>query len=454
MVRQLAAFARLILAALLIISLSARPAAAQSILRDTETEAFFDDMARPLVVAAGLDPRSVRVVLVGDPSINAFVMQGQAVYLHSGLIRAADNVEQVQGVVAHELGHITGGHAVRFSEGMAAATGITIMSLLLGAAAAAAGAPDAAMAIMAGGQQAAMGKFLAFSRTQESSADQAGASFLYKAGISGKGSLEFFRKLQNQEYRLAIPQTDSYDRTHPLSGERIAALETLYRASPAWNKPPDPAMEARFQRIKGKLTGYMEEPPQVMRLYPETDSSVAAHYARAYAWHRSAYPDKAMKEVDALIATDPHDPYFLELKGQILLESGKPRQALPPLREAVQRSGSKPMITAMLGHALIATEDPANFDEARRILKLSVARDNENPFAWYQLGLVYDREGDRPRAALATAERYSLQGDYGPALMNAEVALRGLQRGTPDWIRAQDIAMVARNEGQEERKRR
>lgn len=454
MVRQLAAVARLILAALLIVSLSARPAAAQSILRDTETEAFFDDMARPLVVAAGLDPRSVRVVLVGDPSINAFVMQGQAVYLHSGLIRAADNVEQVQGVVAHELGHITGGHAVRFSEGMAAATGITIMSLLLGAAAAAAGAPDAAMAIMAGGQQAAMGKFLAFSRTQESSADQAGASFLYKAGISGKGSLDFFRKLQNQEYRLAIPQTDSYDRTHPLSGERIAALETLYRASPAWDKPPDPAMEARFQRIKGKLTGYMEEPPQVMRLYPETDSSVAAHYARAYAWHRSAYPDKAMKEVDALIATDPHDPYFLELKGQILLESGKPRQALPPLREAVQRSGNKPMITAMLGHALIATEDPANFDEARRILKLSVARDNENPFAWYQLGLVYDREGDRPRAALATAERYSLQGDYGPALMNAEVALRGLQRGTPDWIRAQDIAMVARNEGQEERKRR
>src|SRR3546814_16702524 len=128
-----------------------------------------------------------------------------------------------------------------------------------------------------------------------------------------------------------------------------------------------------------------------------------------------------MKEVDALIATDPHDPYFLELKGQILLESGKPRQALPPLREAVQRSGNKPMITAMLGHALIATEDPANFEEARRILKLSVARDNENPFAWYQLGLVYDREGDRPRAAPATAERYSLHGDYGPALINAEV---------------------------------
>lgn len=454
MYRHLVATARLFLAAMLVISLSVRPAAAQSILRDTETEVFFDDMARPLIAAAGLDPKSVKIVLIGDPSINAFVMQGQAVYIHSGLIRAADNVQQVQGVVAHELGHITGGHAIRFSEGVSQATGITIMSLLLGAAAVAAGAPDAGMAIMAGGQQAAMGKFLAFSRGQESAADLAGASFLAKAGISGRGSLEFFKKLQNQEYRLAIPQTDSYNRTHPLSGERIAVLENVYKTDPAWNKAPDPALEARFERIKAKLTGFVEDPPQVMRLYPETDQSVPAHYARAYAWHRGAYPDKAVKEVDALIAKDAHDPYFLELKGQILLESGKPRQAIPPLREAVERSGNQPMITALLGHALIATEDPAYFDEARRILKLSVARDGENPFAWYQLGLVYDREGDRPRAALATAERYSLEGNYGPALANAEVALRGLKNGTPDWIRAQDIAMVARNEVQDKRKRR
>lgn len=454
MYRHLAATARLILAAMLVVSLTVRPAAAQSILRDTETEAFFNDMARPLIAAAGLDPKSVKIVLIGDPSINAFVMQGQAVYIHSGLIRAADNVQQVQGVVAHELGHITGGHVIRFSEGVTQATGITIMSLLLGAAAVAAGAPDAGMAIMAGGQQAAMGKFLAFSRGQESAADLAGAGFLAKAGISGRGSLEFFKKLQNQEYRLAIPQTDSYNRTHPLSGERIAVLENVYKSDPAWNTPPDPALEARFERIKAKLTGFVEEPPQVMRLYPETDQSVPAHYARAYAWHRGAYPDKAVKEVNALIAKDAHDPYFLELKGQILLESGKPRQAIPPLREAVERSGNQPMITALLGHALIATEDPAYFDEARRILKLSVARDGENPFAWYQLGLVYDREGDQPRAALATAERYSLEGNYGPALANAEVALRGLKAGTPDWIRAQDIAMVARNEAQEKRKRR
>ncbi len=454
MVRQLAVAFRLILATLVIVSLAARPAAAQSILRDTETEAFFNDMSRPLIVAAGLDPKSTQVVLIGDPEINAFVSQGQVVHINSGLLLAADNVQQVQGVVAHELGHIAGGHAIRFSEGVTQATGITIMSLLLGAAAMAAGSPDAGMAIMAGGQQAAMGKFLAFSRTQENSADQAGALFLRRAGISGKGSLEFFKKLQNQEYRLAIPQSDSYDRTHPLTSDRIAALENLYKASPAWNKPPDPALDARFQRIKGKLTGFVEDSQRVMQLYPESDDSIAAHYARAYAWHRSAYPDKAVKEVDALIAKDPHDPYFLELKGQILLESGKPRDAIAPLREAVQRSGSQPMITALLGHALIATEDPKYFPEARDILKLSVARDGENPFAWYQLGVVYDQEGDQPRAALATAERYSLEGNFGPALANAEMAMRGLKTGTPDWIRAQDIAMVARDETQNKRRAR
>ena len=454
MTRHLVAALRLAFIALAIAIIAARPAAAQSILRDTETESFFEDMTRPLATAAGLDPRSLKVVLVNDPEINAFVMQGQTIYLNAGLIRAADNVQQVQGVVAHEMGHITGGHAVRFSEGVNQATGITIMSMLLGAAVMAVGAPDAGMAILAGGQQAAMGKFLAFSRTQESSADQAGATFLQKAGISGKGSLDFFRKLQNQEYRLAIPQKDSYDRTHPLTSERIAALETLYKASPAWNKPPDPALDARFQRVKGKLTGFVEDPGQVMRLYPETDTSIAARYARAYAWHRTAYPDKAVKEVDALIARDAHDPYFLELKGQILLESGKPRDAIPPLREAVQRSGSKPMISALLGHALIATEDPQYFSEAKQILKVSVQRDDDNPFAWYQLGLVYDREGDQPRAALATAERYSLEGNFNPALTNAEAAMRGLPPGTPDWIRAQDIAMVARNEAPSKRKRR
>ena len=437
-----------------IFAVGARPALAQSVLRDAETEAFMRDMARPLIEAAALDPRSVQFVLIHDDSLNAFVTGGQNVFLHSGTFAQADNVNQIEGIVAHELGHITGGHNVRFADGARAANSISLLSLLLGAAAIAAGAGDAGMGIMTAGQQAALGKFLAYSRDQESSTDQAGASFLAKAGISGKGSLDFFRKIQNQEYRYAIPQDDSYARTHPLGGERIAVLEEVYLKDPAWNKPSDAAIERRFQRIKAKLVGFVSEPARTFQLYPESNLSEPARYARAYAWHKSAYPDKAAAEVDALLATAPNDPYYLELKGQILLESGKVKDAIPPLRQAVKLAPDQPLIAALLGHALISTEDKADADEAKTILKTAVARDNTNPFAWYQLGIAYEREGDEPRAALASAERYNLIGVPQMALPNARRALAGLKTGTPDWLRAQDIVLVSEDEVGKLKKRR
>ena len=223
-------FARL-LAMLAAAMLAAQPVAAQSILRDAETEAFLDEISAPLIEAAGLQPDNVDIILINDSSINAFVAGGQAVYIHSGLIDAADTAEEVQGVIAHELGHITGGHILRYGEGMASATKITVLSLLAGLGAALVGAGDAAMGIMMAGQQAAMGKFLSFSRPQESSADFAGAEYLSKAGISGQGSLDFFGKLLNQEYRYGYSQSDEagFYRTHPLSGDRISALRGVLR---------------------------------------------------------------------------------------------------------------------------------------------------------------------------------------------------------------------------------
>ncbi len=435
------------------VALVTQPVMAQQILRDAETEAFMADMSGPLVSAAGMEPRNVQVLVLNDPEINAFVAGGQYVWVHSGLIAAADNVNQLQGVVAHELGHIEGGHIIRSSEGMKAATGITLLSLVLGAAAIAAGGAEAGMGILGMGQQAAMGKFLAFSRAQESSADLAGARYLSKAGLSGKGSLEFFKKLQNQEYRLAIPQEDSYGRTHPLSGERINVLREVYTVDPSWDKPIEPKLEARFERIKAKLVGFVSEPTQTLIKYPESDQSLPAHYARAYAWHKSAYPDKAIAEVNALLAAQPHDPYFLELKGQVLLESGKPADAIPPLREAVQLT-QQPLIATMLGHALIATEDDRNFAEAEQVLRTAVARDRENPFAWYQLGVVYERRGDTPRAALASAERYALMGQDQMALRSADAAMQALKPGTVDYLRAQDIAMVSRAAIEQKRKKK
>jgi len=448
---------RVLLTVVAVIALAARPALAQSILRDAETEALFQDMMDPLVVAAGLQRGQVRVHLLGDSSINAFVAGSQDIYVFSGLIEAADSAEEVQGVLAHELGHIMGGHAIRVNDGAKTATGISLLSMLLGAAAIAAGGAEAGMGIMMAGQQAALGKFLAFSRVQESTADAAGAQYLSTAGISGRGSLAFFKKLQNLEFRYGIRQDDDqvYGRTHPMSGDRIQTLREVYVVDPAWEKPADPDIERRFQRIKAKLSGFTAEPERTLRKFPESNTSIPARYARAYAWHKSAYPQKALAEVEGLLAIDAEDPYFLELEGQVLLESGRPKDAIAPLRKAVANSRAQPLIAATLGHALIATEDPANFAEAEKVLKTAVALDNQNPFAWYQLGIVYANKGDQPRAALASAERFQLMGGQAPlALRNAEMAMQGLPQGTPDWIRAQDISLVARAEVERTRKRR
>ncbi|HEY8592878.1 MAG TPA: M48 family metalloprotease [Sphingomicrobium sp.] len=443
-------FVRMLMLALMLVMSAWQPAAAQQsgtgqVLRDTETERLFSDMAEPLIRAGGLDPNSVKVVLINDPEINAFVSQGQTVYLQSGLIAVADNVNQVQGVVAHELGHVMAGDVIRSGQGEKQATGITILSLVLGAAAMAAGAGDAGLGIMMAGQQAALGGLLAFTRTQESTADATGVRLLSQSGISGQGMLDFFGKLQNQEYRLAIYAKDSFDRTHPLSSERIQALRQKVEADPSWKKATDPALEARFQRVKAKLLGFTNA-KQAAQRYPQSDKSVPAHYARAYAYHLGGYPDTALAEANALLAVDRTDPYFLELKGQILLESGKPAEALPVLREAVERSGNAPMIAAMLGHALVETQDPKNLAEAKQVLKAAVNRDNQDPFAWYQLGIIYDREGDAARASLATAERNNLEGNPKLALASAQVAMRGIPAGTPDYLRAQDIMMVSKAE--------
>jgi predicted Zn-dependent protease len=235
-----------------------------------------------------------------------------------------------------------------------------------------------------------------------------------------------------------------YVRSHPLTNDRIATLRDTYQQDPAWTKPDDPAIEARFQRIKAKLIGYLGEPAQTLRLYPTTDGSVPARYARAYAFHKQAEVGKALAETQALIRSAPEDPYFLELEGQILLESGRPEEALAVLRKATALTNAQPLIATLYGHALIATEDPTNFGEAERVLRAAVARDRYNPFAWRQLGTVYAARGDMPRANLASAEQQVMSGDYLQAVRSARNAQAGLTAYSADWLRAQDIEMEAR----------
>ena len=446
--------ASLFLSTLALSTLAAQPVAAQSILRDAETEAVFREMTRPIIIAAGLDPRNVEIIIVHDKEINAFVAGGQVVFINSGLITAADNANQVQGVVAHELGHMAGGHAVFGDQGARGAYGIMLLSLILGAAAIAAGGGEAGAGILGAGQRAAEGKYLAFSRTQEATADAAGVKYLDAAHISGRGSIAFFKKLQNQEYRFYQSHSDeqSYNQTHPLTNDRITFLSDQYPHSSAWDAKTDAALEAKFQRVKAKLAGFVNDPDQTLRDYPESNHGLPAHYARAYAYHRSAYPAKALSEADALLAAAPHDPYFQELKGQILLESGKAKEALPVLREAVRTTEAQPLIAATFGHALVETEDRTQYPEALRILRAAVNKDRENPDAWYSLGVIYDRMGDIPRAALCTAESAQMAQRWPVALRNAQIAYAGLPQGSPDSLRAQDIELIAKNELEKSKK--
>ncbi len=415
---------------------------APSILRDAETEALFADMSAGIVKASGLNPRDVQVVLVNDQSINAFVAGGQIVYIHSGLIQAADNANEVQGVIAHEVGHIADGHVITGEAAMKPAMKMTLLSMVLGLAAVAAGAGAAGMGIMGLGQSAAMGNYLAFNRVQEATADASAVRYLSDSGTSGRGMITFFKKLQQQEYRYR-GEIDPFMQSHPMSGERIGNLSADIQASKAYTNKTDPALEERFRRVKAKLAGYVLPYASTLLLYPDRDQSITAHYARAYAYHKGGYPDKADAEAAALITAEPHNPYFQEIVGQILLEAGKPKAALAPLRAATEGSRSNPLIATTFGHALIATEDRANLPEAIRVLRVATQRDDDNVWAWMQLGTAYEQSGDEPRAALATAERAQLMGDQRTAVQSARYAMAGIPANSADWIRAQDIAMTS-----------
>ncbi|PCG09927.1 peptidase M48 [Sphingomonas ginsenosidimutans] len=447
-------FRRFVIGIAMTVLVAAQPAQAQSILRDAESESLLRDMSAPLVTAAGLRPADVQFALVNDDSINAFVAGGQIVYIHTGLIQAADNANQVQGVIAHELGHIADGHIISGEQAQKPAMGIYLLSMVLGLAAMAAGGGEAGAGILAAGQQAALGKYLSFTRVQEATADASAVRYLNTAGITGQGMLAFFKKLQQQEYRYGTKNIDPFMQSHPLSGTRIQTLTADLQASPSWNKPSDPAIEERFRRVKAKLDGYLLPPAQALQKYPESDQSIYAHYARAYAYHRGGYPDKADAEAEALVARSPADPYFQEIMGQILLEAGKPKLAIAPLRQATEGSRNDPLIATTYGHALIATEDPKNYDEAKRVLRTAVGRDTDNPFAWLQLGTVYELTGDEARAALASAERASMIGDHRTAVDRARAAMAGLTKNTPDWIRAQDIAMTSQTAFDKDRKKK
>lgn len=453
--RRFSAFRLGVFASAVLVALSsAIPAHAQgiSLIRDAEIERYIKAYSVPIWEAAELDPNAVRIHIVNDNSINAFVAGGQRIFMFTGLLMAAEDPLQVIGVLAHETGHITGGHLARFQDGLKGASAITILSLVLGAAAIAAGAGDAGAAVLGSGSTFAQRSFLSYSRTQESAADQAALQYLTASGQSGHGLISFFEYLGDQEALLTTNQ-DPYVRSHPLTQERIVRLREAAQASPYWNKPATPEQMAMLTRMKAKLHGFLSHPQRVLRLYPEGDNSVAARYARAVAYHREALTEQALSEIDSLIGQAPRDPYFHELKGQILFESGRVADAIGPYRDAVRAAPYEPLIRVSLAQTLLAAEDPATVDEAIGNLEAANRMEPNNGFAWHQLALAYNLKGNEPMAALASAERFAIAGRAPEAARQARFAADNLEPETPQWYRAQDLFILARNAIEDEYRR-
>lgn len=417
-------------------------ASARAGIRDAEIEKILRSYSDPIFKAGGLDPKAVKFYIINDPSLNAFVAGGQNVFMHTGMIMTLDSPNELKGVIAHETGHITGGHLARGPEAFAKAEIPMLIGMLAGIAAIAAGAPDLGLGLLIGSQSIAQREVLAYSRTQESAADQAGAKFMNATGQSPRGMMKVFDRFADQEIMSGARQ-DPFIRSHPLSRDRVSNLQNLADESPFSEAKDSAADLAEYELMRAKLRGFIETPEIVLRRYPVSDRSAPARYARAAAFFRSAQLDRSLPEVDSLIAEKPSYAYYWELKGQILLESSRAKEAVAPYRKAVQLAPDEPLILASLGAALLATEDPAVLPEAKKHLKAALKDEPDNGMAWYYLALAYGQTGDDGLAALATAERYYTLGGYGPAVNFAQRAVAKLKEGSNDWQRANDIVAIA-----------
>jgi predicted Zn-dependent protease len=415
-----------------------------SLIRDAEIETGIRSYAVPLFEAANLGSDAVAIHLVNDSRINAFVAGGLNLFINTGLIEASATPNEVIGVIAHEIGHIEGGHLIRRQEAIENATAEAILAMVLGTAVAAAGGGQAGSAIMHGGTEIAQRGLMRYSRTQESSADQAAMRYLDATGQSAKGLLKLFEKLEDQDL-LSSSRQSPYLRSHPLTRERISFAEHYVAQSPFADAVDPPERLAEHQRMVAKLVGFLETPDTAFRLYPTTDTSVPARYARAATYHRLADLPNALKEIDSLIDEFPNDPYFHELKGQILFEQGRVQESIAPYQRATELAPQEPLIHFGLGRSLIEAGDEGSLPRAIENLKVAAAAEPTYPPYWHFLGVALGRHGELAESSLAFAEAALLNGRGPEARFHAQRAVDGLRPGTPQWIRAQDILNEADN---------
>jgi predicted Zn-dependent protease len=426
------------------------------ILRDTETEQLLRDYSKPILRAAGLEKQNIQVTIINQAVFNAFVADGRRIFVNHGALMQSETPNQIIGVIAHETGHLAGGHLARLREQLAQAQTQMIIAMLLGVGALAAGArsgsagnglADAGAAAISGPQNLILRSLLSYQRQQEESADRAGVKFLTATGQSAKGMYETFKRFTNDSL-FAAHGADPYYQSHPMPAERVASLEEIARTSPYWDKKDDPALQLRHDMMRAKISGFLERQDTVYRRYPLSNTSLPARYAHAISTYLHGDLRNALAQIDSLIQTQPNNPYFYELRGQALMEGGKPTEAIPSLRKAVALSNNAPLIEILLGQALVAADNKAYTEEAINILRNATAREAEQPIGYTQLAMAYARKGDLAEADLASAQAAFLRGDNKTARDLASRAKTRFAVGTPGWVKADDIVSAKLPAGQ------
>ncbi len=426
-------FAAMMLASIVI----AAPAAAQGLIRDTEIEQLLNDYARPIFKVAGLGEGRVAMRIVKSDAFNAFVLDGRNVFIHTGALQQADTPNQVIGVIAHEAGHITGGHMAALRARIARDTSRILLARVLGiGVAVATGNPAAAAA----GDELIMRSLLAERRSQESAADQAGLSFLNKTNQSGRGMLETFERFAQQEY-IGDQNKDPFVRSHPVATERLAQLRDSVQKNPTFQIKDAPALQMRHDMMRAKLAGYLTRPQAVFNRYPMSDASMPARYARTIAKFFQGGPnavEAAVADLDLMIKERPDNAYFHELKGDFYKRAGRAKEAIPPLRQALKMANDANLIRVELAQALLATNEPAVIEEAATLLRRSLVED-QNSSAYRALGDAQYRQNKQAEAEASLAQAAFLEGDFKQAKNYAERAKRGIPAGSPSALKMDDI---------------
>jgi predicted Zn-dependent protease len=441
-----------------------------SFIRDAEIEATIRAYATPVFTAAGLNANDIGVHIINDNTLNAFVANGENLYINTGTLLQADSPLQVIGVIAHESGHMAGGHLARTRDGMEGAMEQSIVAMVLGAALMAAGGRNGGQAgagVMSAGTQVGVRSALQYSREMESQADQAGCNFLERAGLSARGLADFLEKIEGEEL-LPPQQQDPYVRTHPITSERVDFVRNFVAHQKHGNAPVPEKFWDMHRRMQAKLLGYLNPdraaqaykpgtfkctlPSAVQSLSDPNNNKMtactaediqsvarAAQYGRAIADAQHTDFAKAMTEMDGLLKDQPNDPYYLEEKAQIMFESGKVADSLPVYVQSVSLKPDEPLIRIELAQAQLGTERADLLPQAIANLEQAKHQAPENGDVWRLLAVAYGRDGQLGMAALSQAELESLRGQRAAARTFAERAQKQLKPGSAAWLRADDI---------------